>query len=191
MCVHCGCLQTLQKRASDFCYGWLWATMWLLGFELRTFGRAVGALNRWAISPPPRYFLFTFQMMSPFLFPLWKPTIPSPLPLLTNPPTPTSLSWHTPTMRHQALSGPRASLPIAVQEDHPLLHMQLEPWVPPFVLFDWWFSPCELWGYWLVHIVVSLMGRQAPSAPSVLSLASPLGKCSVQCLADSIHLCIC
>jgi chaperonin GroEL (HSP60 family) len=25
--------------------------MWLLGFELRTFGRAVRALNRWAISP--------------------------------------------------------------------------------------------------------------------------------------------
>jgi hypothetical protein len=23
-------------------YGWLWATMWLLGFELQTFGRAVG-----------------------------------------------------------------------------------------------------------------------------------------------------
>jgi hypothetical protein len=23
MCVHCSCLQTLQKRASDFCYGWL------------------------------------------------------------------------------------------------------------------------------------------------------------------------
>jgi hypothetical protein len=41
MCVHCSCLQTLQKRASDFCYGWLRTTMWLLGFELRTFGRAV------------------------------------------------------------------------------------------------------------------------------------------------------
>jgi hypothetical protein len=27
--------------------------MWLLGFELRTFGRAVGALNHWAISPAP------------------------------------------------------------------------------------------------------------------------------------------
>jgi hypothetical protein len=27
--------------------------MWLLGFELRTFRRAVGALNRWAISPAP------------------------------------------------------------------------------------------------------------------------------------------
>jgi hypothetical protein len=31
-------------------YRWLWATMWLLGFELRTFGRAVSALTRWAIS---------------------------------------------------------------------------------------------------------------------------------------------
>jgi hypothetical protein len=36
------CLQTHQKRASDLCYRWLWATMWLLGFELRTFGRAGG-----------------------------------------------------------------------------------------------------------------------------------------------------
>jgi hypothetical protein len=25
--------------------------MWLLGIELRTSGRGVGALNRWAISP--------------------------------------------------------------------------------------------------------------------------------------------
>jgi hypothetical protein len=32
----------------------LWATMWLLGIELRTFRRAVGALNHWAISPAPR-----------------------------------------------------------------------------------------------------------------------------------------
>jgi hypothetical protein len=34
-------------------YGWLWTTMWLLGFELRTFRRAVSALNHWAISPAP------------------------------------------------------------------------------------------------------------------------------------------
>jgi hypothetical protein len=40
--------------------------MWLLGFELTAFGRAVSALNRWAISPapppprppPPVYFLY-------------------------------------------------------------------------------------------------------------------------------------
>jgi hypothetical protein len=34
-------------------YRWLWATMWLLGIELRTSARAVSALNRWAISPAP------------------------------------------------------------------------------------------------------------------------------------------
>ena len=32
-------------------YRWLWATMWLLEIELRTSGRAVSALNLWAISP--------------------------------------------------------------------------------------------------------------------------------------------
>ena len=32
-------------------YKWLWATMWLLGIELRTFGRGVNVLNCWAISP--------------------------------------------------------------------------------------------------------------------------------------------
>ena len=32
------------------CYRWLWATMWLLGIELKTFGRAVIILNCWVIS---------------------------------------------------------------------------------------------------------------------------------------------
>jgi len=49
--VHCSCLQTHQKRASDLITDGLWTTMWLLGFELRTSGRAVSALNYWAISP--------------------------------------------------------------------------------------------------------------------------------------------
>ena len=31
-------------------YRWLWATMWLLGVALRSAGRAVRALNHWAIS---------------------------------------------------------------------------------------------------------------------------------------------
>ena len=35
----------------------VWATMWLLGFELRTFGRAVSALNHWDISPAFLIFL--------------------------------------------------------------------------------------------------------------------------------------
>lgn len=36
-------------------YRWLWATMWLLGIELRTSGRAVRALNHWVISPAPKH----------------------------------------------------------------------------------------------------------------------------------------
>ena len=70
--------------------------------------------------------------------------------------------------------------------------MQLESWVPPCVFFGWWFSPWKLWGYWLVHIVVPPMVLQATLAPLVLSLAPPLrALCSVQWLAESIHLCIC
>jgi hypothetical protein len=55
---------------------------------------------------------------------------------------------------------PRASLPIDGWLGHPLLHMQLET---------------QLWGYWLVHIVVPPIGLQMPLAPWVLSLAPPLG----------------
>ena len=50
MWVHCCCLQTHQKRVLNPHYRWLWATMWLLRIKLRTSGRAVSALNRWAIS---------------------------------------------------------------------------------------------------------------------------------------------
>jgi hypothetical protein len=70
--------------------------------------------------------------------------------------------------------------------------MWLDPWVPPCVLFGWWFSPWELWGVWLVDIIVLPMGFQTPSAPSILSLTPPLGTpLSVQWLVVSIHLCIC
>jgi len=70
--------------------------------------------------------------------------------------------------------------------------MWLEPWVTLCVLFDWWFSPWELWGFWLVDIVVFPMGLQTSSDPSVLSLTPPWGTLfSVQWLAVSICLCIC
>jgi len=69
--------------------------------------------------------------------------------------------------------------------------MQLEPWVPPCVLFGLWFSRWELWGVWLVDTVVLPVGLQIPSAPSVISLTPPLGSlCSVQWLAVSLQLCI-
>jgi hypothetical protein len=101
------------------------------------------------------------------------------LPLLTNPPISASWLWHSPTLGHRTFTGWRASPPIDDQLCHPLLHMQQEPWVPPCVLFGWWFTPWELWEYWLVHIVPT-MGLLIPSASWVLSLAPSLGTlCSV------------
>ena len=43
--------------------------------------------------------------------------------------------------------------------------MQLESWIPPGVLFGWWFHPCELWGVWLVDIVVLPMGISFRPSP--------------------------
>ena len=34
------------------CYRWLWATMWMLGIELRISGRGASALNHWASLQP-------------------------------------------------------------------------------------------------------------------------------------------
>jgi hypothetical protein len=91
-----------------------------------------------------------------------------------------------------AFTRPRASPPTDARQGHPLLHMLLEPWVPPCVLFSWWFSPWQLWGYWLIHIVVLPMGLQILSAPAVLFLTPPLRtQCSNQWLAVNICLCIC
>ena len=54
-----------------------------------------------------------------------------------------------------------------------------------------WFSPRELWGYSLIHIVVHPMGLQTPSAPGVLSLAPSLETlCFIQWIVVSIHFCI-
>ena len=104
------------------------------------------------------------------------PSFPFPLPLFPNPPTPIPspgipLYW---LIEHSQVL-PRASSPIDNRLGHPLLHIQLEPHVPPCVFFDWWYSSKELWEYWLVHIDVPPMGLQSPSAPWVLSLAPSLG----------------
>jgi hypothetical protein len=75
--------------------------------------------------------------------------------------------------------------------DHPLLLMQLEPWV----LLCWWLIPWELWGWgWGVCLfdVVLPMGLQTPSTPSVPSLTPLLETpSSVQWLAANTCLCIC
>jgi hypothetical protein len=60
--------------------------------------------------------------------------IPSPLPLLTNPPTLASWPRHSPTLGHTAFIEQRASPPIDVWLGHPLLDTQLESWVPACAL---------------------------------------------------------
>lgn len=60
-------------------------------------------------------------------FPLWKPSLPFPLPLLlwrcplSYPPTRTSLSW--PTLKHRVFTGTRASTPIDARKVHPLFYI--------------------------------------------------------------------
>ena len=49
---------SLEECIRSHCRG-VWATMWLLGIELRTSGRAVSALNHWVIFPA---LLFIFNL---------------------------------------------------------------------------------------------------------------------------------
>ena len=93
---------------------------------------------------------------------------------------------------HPAFTGPRASPSIDAWQGYPLLHIRQEPWIPPCVLFCWWFSSWVLWEVWLVDIAVLHVGLQTFSASSVLSLTPPLRmSCSVQWLAAIICLCTC
>jgi hypothetical protein len=123
-------------------------------------------------------------MLSPFLVSPSK--IPCPLPLPPSPtspaPQPThshSWSWHSPILGHRAFTGRRASPPIDDWLGHHLLHMHLEPQVPPCVFFDWWYSSKEFWGYWLVHIDVPSMGLQSPSATWVFLWLLHWGPCAL------------
>ena len=54
------------------------------------------------------------------------PKVPYTLPLLPNPPTPSSWPWHFPILGHRIFERPRASPPIDGRLGHSLLQMQLE-----------------------------------------------------------------
>ena len=89
------------------------------------------------------YYLFTSQMLPHSRFDPRKPCATPPphasMRVYHHPPThpllSISLLSHSPTLGHAAFIGPRASSPIDAQQSHPLLHMQMELWVPPCVLF--------------------------------------------------------
>jgi hypothetical protein len=125
-------------------------------------------------------FFICISNVIPFLsFPSENPLSPPP-PTAPQPIHSYSWSWHSPILGHRTFTGLRTSPHIDGLLGYPLLHIQLEPQVPPCVFFDWWFSSKDLWGYWLVHIDVPPMVLLTPSAPSVLSLAPSLGTlCSV------------
>jgi hypothetical protein len=93
---------------------------------------------------------------APYTFPT--PCLPTRPLLLPGPGIP--LYWGIWTSEYKG-----ASLPSDGRHMH-MLHMQLET---------------QLWGYWLVHIVVPPIGLQTPLASWVLSLAPSLGAlCSIQ-----------
>jgi hypothetical protein len=73
------------------------------------------------------------------------------------------LLQHPPTLGHHTFPGPRASPPIAVRQSHLLLHMYLEPWIPPGALLDWWSG---FWKNWVVRPAnVVLPMRLQPPPP--------------------------
>jgi hypothetical protein len=78
---------------------------------------------------------------------------------------------HSSTLGHWTFTGPRTFCPINVWKGHPMLHIYLEPWVPPCIFFGWYFRVWELWEYWLVDIVLP-MKLQTSSAPSAYSKSS-------------------
>ena len=101
-------------------------------------------------------------MLYPFL--VSPPKIPYPLPHLPAPqPTHShSWSWHFPILGHSTFIGPRASPPIDGQLGHPLLHIQLESQVPPFLFSDWWFSSKEFSGVLISSYWCSSYGASNP-----------------------------
>jgi hypothetical protein len=125
-------------------------------------------------------------MLSPFLVSPLKIPYPLPPPPAPQPTHSHSWPWYSPILCHRTFTETRASSPIDDQLGPPLLHMQLEPEVPPCVFFDWC-SPKELWGYWLLHIDAPPMGLQTPSALWVLSLAPSLGTRSFSCASAMLE----
>ena len=81
---------------------------------------------------------------------------------------PSSSPWHSRKLGHQAFMDQGPLLPLMPDKailcyicgwSHGSFHVYS---------LGWWFSPWELWGFWLVDIVVLSMGLQTSSAPGVL-----------------------
>ena len=168
-CVYCSCFSDIPEEGIRSQYRWLWATMWVLGFELRTSGRAASALNHWAFSPT-----FVFQMLSTFL--VSPPQTARPIPPIlclyediTPPPVPilTSLLYYPLNTRVSSLHMTKG-LSCQWYQIKQSSATYVTGAMGPLMCTLWLeFSSWDLWVVWLVDIVF-LMGLQSPSAPPVL-----------------------
>jgi hypothetical protein len=127
---------------------------------------------------------FRRLLSHPLPLPLWRCS-PTHLPVLP---------FHPGIPLHWGIEYPQAQGPLLtdVQQGHPLPHMQLKPWVRPYVLFGRWSSPRELWGHLTGWHCCSL--RRATNPRSFFSpFSTPPWRTlhSVQWLAVSLHLRIC
>ena len=89
-------------------------------------------------------------MLAPFLVPTHNlPSPPSPpasLRMFPYPPTYSHLpSLALPYTGSLSLPKTKGLSSHCCLKARPLLHMQLEPCVPSYIFFGWWFSPWELW----------------------------------------------
>jgi hypothetical protein len=120
-----------------------------------------------------------------------KSPIPSPSPCFYEgvpPPPPTPPPHHGIPIRWGIEPSQDQESLLLLMPDKAIL-CYIYSWGHGLLQFGWWFSPWELWGVWLVDIVVLPIGLQTPSAPSVFSLNPPLGTpCSVQWLAALIFI---
>jgi hypothetical protein len=124
-----------------------------------------------------------FQVIPPQLTHPTSTLSPSPLYEGVPPPTHSCLTSPASSMLgHQTSTGPRTSHLIDVRQDHPLLHMYLEPWIHPCTLLGWWSSP---WMHWVVQPadIVFPMWLQPPSTTP----SSPPPGSQLSLMAGSKH----
>jgi len=107
------------------------------------------------------FLYLNFKCYSPSRFPVHKPHSLLP-PCRYSPYTSLLPTPYSPALGVQTWQDQGLPLPLMPQQGYSLLHMQLEPWVSPCIVF----SP---WKLWLVSIVV-FMGLQALSILSILPL---------------------
>jgi len=128
----------------------------------------------------------------PFLLLLCRcsPTHPLTHPLpLTHSPTPShSLPGHSPKLGHRAFTGPRASPPTDAWQGCPLLHMQLESWVNPCVLFGGLVPRSSGRSGWLILLFFLWGCKPLQLLQSFLSIGDPVLSPMVGCKHPRLYL---